>query len=96
MNLDQQEQKQGIVWFLIAAPVAILLTIALYRVDETLTHSTADSDMQKTLVELRSAQSSLTAGESDPRLAATMSDVAKSDLVAVDNHSDSSSDVGHH
>jgi hypothetical protein len=67
MKLDPQEQKKGIIWLLIAGPFAILLTFALYNIDQTLTNSTAEADLGNTLRELRGAQTSLKASELDPR-----------------------------
>lgn len=67
MKLDPQEQKKGIIWFLIAGPFAILLTFALYNIDQTLTNSTAEAELGNTLRELRGAQTSLKASDLDPR-----------------------------
>ena len=91
MRLNKEEEKQGIIWFFIAAPVAILLTFALYTVDETLTHSKAEADMASSLKELRGAQSSLSTGSVDPRLVAakaSMANFEEKGLVAVPAHED--------
>ena len=67
MKLDPEEQKRGTLWFMISAPVAIGLTIALYFVNEGLTNSTSEADIGKTLRELRTAQTTLHGAAIDPR-----------------------------
>lgn len=68
MKLDPEEQKRGALWFMISAPVAIGLTIALYFVNEGLSNSTYEADTGRTLRELRSAQTTLHGAAQDPRL----------------------------
>lgn len=88
MKLDPEEQKKGLTWLLIAGPVAIFLTFALYTADQTLTQSTGEAELGKTLRELRGAQTSLSAGAVDPRQLRTVSSASDQEPVNESAHSE--------
>jgi hypothetical protein len=56
-------------WFIGAGLFAIVLSYALYTVDETLSHSKREQVLGATLKELRTAQASLPTGNTDTRTA---------------------------
>ncbi len=69
MITDKNETQRGVRWFAIAGSVAVLFAFGLYTVDETLSNSPRERKLGQTLLELRSAQTTLPASQSpDDRL----------------------------
>jgi hypothetical protein len=68
MILDQKELEGGKRWFFGAGIVAILLALTLWKIDDFLTYSDKEIRLGETLLELRSAQTSLNSDVSDSRL----------------------------
>ncbi len=73
MEIPAKEAKTAARWFYIAGAIAVLFSFTLFRVDEALTHSKRDENLGKTLLELRTAQTSLGSEKSeDPRQAGAL------------------------
>ncbi len=68
MQVDSQETKGAAKWFAFAGLAAVTFSLALYLVDQGLSHSTRERDLGQTLRELRTAQTSLASSKTvDPR-----------------------------
>jgi hypothetical protein len=67
MELDPQEQKDGMRWLYSAGAFAVVLSIFLFVSDHKLSTSTREKDLGNTLRELRTAQTSLTGRVTDER-----------------------------
>lgn len=67
MILDSEEQLAGRQWFWGAGAAAVLLCLFLAYLDYQLSSSSREQDLGRSLRELRSAQSALSSGMSDPR-----------------------------
>jgi hypothetical protein len=67
MQHDAAEQKRGMIWLCIAAPVAIAFTCTLYFVNNFLEASPTERILGETLQELRGAQTSLKSYVTDER-----------------------------
>ena len=79
MELNPQEQKDGMRWLFSAGAFAVVLTIFLFFTDHQLSTSTREQDLGNRLREMRTAQTSLASRVTDERqidLAATRSDTA--------------------
>lgn len=67
-DIDSTVQRAGGVWLVGAGAAAVLLALFLYCADFKLTNSDREIVLEKTLRELRGAQTSLTSGAIDPRI----------------------------
>ena len=68
MQLDTQEETNGVRWFLGAGFLGVCLCLFLYHMDNHMTFSDKEERLAETLYELRSAQTSLSTGPLDSRL----------------------------
>jgi hypothetical protein len=68
MQLDEMEVARGKRWFFLAGLVAVMFSVALFRVDEYLSNSPRDKNLGATLKELRTAQAGLPGRGIDERL----------------------------
>ena len=68
MHLTRQEENDSWRWFFAAGLFAVLLSIVLYKLDVSMSTSTREADLGKTLKELRGAQASLADQNLDLRL----------------------------
>ena len=67
MELNQQEQRDGMRWLFSAGAFAVVLTIFIFFTDHKLTTSTREKVLGETLIELRTAQTSLASRVTDER-----------------------------
>jgi hypothetical protein len=67
MEAIEREQSDGIKWLLGAGTVAVLIASFVAWSDWTLTNSTSERELGRSLHELRSAQTSLARGAVDSR-----------------------------
>lgn len=72
MKLDADEIKSGYMWFVGAGIFAVMLSIALFSIDEMLSNSDSEKKLGAAIYELRSAQTSLPTGSFDERMKATV------------------------
>lgn len=61
-------EKGAKLWFYAAGAFAIILAFCLFKTDEMLSHSPRDKILGETLLELRTAQTSLTTDPTDTRI----------------------------
>ena len=67
MKLDANEQRLGYTWLVCAGAFAIVLSLGLYRVNNTLHESKAEEEKGDMLRELRTAQFGLPSHVTDER-----------------------------
>ena len=75
MELDQNEVRQGAIWFVFAGLFALCVAIGIYSVDVMLNESTFEKDNTYNLREVRSAAQGLGSGNSDVRLRAEFQNI---------------------
>ncbi len=67
MEAIEREHSDGIRWLLGAGFAAVLVTAFVAWADTTLSNSTREKDLGRTLLELRTSQASIPSGAVDPR-----------------------------